>query len=169
MNQIFLFLINFSATEIFFYLKTIFIIISILISLAIIILLFKNGWIKDLFLIDFTEFLTNEPFGTKESFKEWTKIVNRLKSNKEPEYKLAIIEADALLDEVLKNMGYKGETMKERLKQLKSSDFLYADEIIDVHKIRNDVVYNPDYQLTLDEAERIINIYEKTFRKLELF
>ena len=169
MNQIFSFIVHPATSRAFFYFKIIFMALSASFLFATLVLLSKSSWLKRLILEDATEFITYRPFGAKKAFKKWIKIIKKLESNKESEYKLAVIEADNLLDDVLKNIGYKGETVKEKLEQLEPAILPNIDEVRQAHQIRNDIVYDPDYQLTLDRATKVLDIYEKAFRSLELF
>jgi len=162
--------IVFPKTEgIFLYLKIIFIIITLVFFGSIIFLLLKNTWLKRRFLEDLIEITTYRPFGVKKTFKQWTKISKRLETKKEAEYKLAIIEADSLLNDILEKMGYKGEMIGERLKQLDSTALPNVEELWQAHKTRNNVVYDPDYHLTFDQAKKTVAIYEKALRDLEMF
>ena len=166
MNNILSFII--SPTFIF-YLKIAFIVIGALFLLGIIFLLLKNSWLKRRFLEDWTEFFIYRPFGVKKTFKQWAKVLKRLETGKEADYKLAVIEADGLLNDILKKMGYKGETMAKILEQLDSTVLPDIEQIWEVHKIRNNVVHDPDYELNLEQARKILGIYEKSFRTLEMF
>lgn len=152
-----------------FYIKIIFIVIGALFLLAIIFLLLKNSWLKRRFLEDWTEFFIYRPFGVKKTFKQWAKVLKRLETGKEADYKLAVIEADGLLNDILKKMGYKGETMAKILEQLDATILPNIEQIWKVHKIRNNVVHDPDYELSLEDARKVLGIYEKTFRTLEMF
>ncbi len=136
---------------------------------SIIFLLLKNTWLKRRFLEDLIEITTYRPFGVKKTFKQWAKISKRLEAKKEAEYKLAIIEADSLLNDILEKMGYKGEMIGERLKQLDSTALPNVEELWQAHKTRNNVVHDPDYHLTFDQAKKTVAIYEKALRDLEMF
>ena len=151
------------------YIKIIFIIIGALFLLGIIALLLKNSWLKRRFLEDWTEFFIYRPFGVKKTFKQWAKVLKRLDTGKEADYKLAVIEADGLLNDILKKMEYKGETMAKILEQINATILPNIEEIWEVHKIRNNVVHDPDYELSLEQARKILEIYEKSFRTLEMF
>lgn len=166
MNNIFLFI---TSPTFLFYLKIIFIVIGALFLLAIIFLLLKNSWVKRRFLEDWTEFFIYRPFGVKKTFKQWAKVLKRLDTGKEADYKLAVIEADSLFNDILKKMGYKGETMAKILEQLDATILPNIEQIWKVHKIRNNVVHDPDYELSLEQAREVLGIYEKTFRTLEMF
>lgn len=151
------------------YLKIIFIILAFVFLAGIIALIFKASWLKYRFLESIVEFFIYRPFGLKKTFKEWAKISKRLEVGQEADYKLAVIEADGLLNDVLVKMGYGGETIVDRLKQIDSTILPNIDKALEVHKIRNNIVHDPDYQLTLAQATKILNIYEESLRHLEMF
>ena len=166
MNNLFSFI---TSPEFLLYSKIIFISIGIILLAAIFILLSKASWLKYRMLEDWTEFFVYRPFGVKKTFKQWAKILKRLETENETEYKLAVIEADSLLDEILKKMGIEGEVLGERLKQLKPGILPNFEEAWQAHKIRNNIVHDPDYRLDLAEAKKVVSIYEQTFRDLEMF
>ena len=43
--------------------------------------------------------------------KKWSKLLEKIKSNDERDLRLAIIEADSLVDEILKVMAHPGKDM----------------------------------------------------------
>jgi len=151
------------------YLKIIFIILALVFLAGIIILIFKASWLKYRFLESIVEFFIYRPFGLKKTFKQWAKISKRLEAGQEADYKLAVIEADGLLNDVLTKMGYGGETIVDRLKQIDSAILPNIDKALEVHKIRNNIVHDPDYQLTLIQANKILKVYEESLRHLEMF
>ena len=112
---------------------------------------------------------TKRPYGVKKMDKVWDVIMEKLKSGLESDYKLAVIEADGVLDEVLKKVGYKGENLEARLKQLSPVHYPDLDKMQEVHRIRNDIVRDPDYQLGLGEAKRALAVYKKILEELEVF
>ena len=85
----------------------------------------------------------------------------------ESEHKLAIIEAEGLLDDIFKKMGFLGEAIGDRLKQITPSQLENIEEIREAHKIRNNIVHDPDYRLSLEEAKKAFEIYEKALINLE--
>lgn len=158
---------SFEGKLLFF--KIIFILISLILAVLIIILFFKSSWSRYFLFEDLTEAFTARPYGAKKAFKEWLKIKNLLFSQRESDYKLALIEADNLLDEILTKMGYKGDNLIERLNQLDQSILPNLDEVFKAHKIRNNVVHDPDYKLTYEEVKTCLDIYQKSLQDLEAF
>ncbi len=166
MNNVFSFILS---PVLLFYIKTIFIVLGFTFLIWIVLLLLKNSWLKRRFLENWVEFFAYRPFGVKKTFKQWAKITKRLETGKEAECKLAVIEADSLLNDIFKEMGYSGETIEEILKQLDSTTLPNIKQIWEAHKIRNNVVHDPDYRFTLDEAKKTLGIFEKALRDLEMF
>lgn len=169
MNKLISFITSPEIAEILAISKIIFIILSLLFIVGIIFLLLKNSWLKFRFLEDFTEFFIYRPFGVKRTFKQWIKITKRLETGREADYKLALIEVDSLLDEILNKIGHKGESLGEKLKQLDSNALPNLEQVWQAHKVRNNVVHDPDYRLTLERAKNVMGIYEQALRDLEMF
>lgn len=152
-----------------FYLKIVFLIVSFILFLAIIFLLIITNWINKFALEDFTEALTYRPYGAKKTFKQWSRIKKRMETGKASDFKMAIVDADALLKEILEKMGYKGETMRQILESIDSKVLPNIASVWEAHEIRNNIVHNPDYDISLEKARKMMQVYEQSFRDLEMF
>lgn len=97
--------------------------------------------------------------------KRWAKIQGLIRSYNSNDWKQAIIEADIILDEMLKKMGYKGDSIGDRLKTVEPSDFTTLDSAWEAHKFRNRIAHSSDYTLSKDEAEEVIKLYEEVFKE----
>jgi hypothetical protein len=64
-----------------------------------------------------------EAEGESAKNEKWDQVQLHLNSKNPAEWRLAIIEADVILDELLKSSGYHGETVGDRLKAVEPSDF----------------------------------------------
>ena len=164
MNNVFSFILS---PVLLFYIKTLFIILGFTFLIWTILLLLKNSWLKRRFLENWVEFFAYRPFGVKKTFKQWAKITKRLETGKEAECKLAVIEADKILDDSLKRLDYHGEDMGERLKQVKSDQLANIDELWQAHKVRNRIAHEPDFRLTQAQARRAIEIYQRAMQDLK--
>lgn len=100
--------------------------------------------------------------------RRWNTIKQRLETGREPEFKLAILEADSLLEETLTKMGYKEETIEGNIKKVGSNVLSNIDTLITIRQIRSNIVSDPDYKINLDEAKKTISVYEKVFSELNL-
>jgi hypothetical protein len=104
----------------------------------------------------------------RRSARAWLQIKKRLKTGDEENLKTAIAEADKILDELLKISGHEGENMDERLKQLDAAKLSNINDILSTHKIRQRIEAEPEFHITKQEIELIINIYKKSFQELGL-
>ena len=97
----------------------------------------------------------------------WDEIQRHLSSTKEAEWKFAVIEADSLVDYILKSSGYPGDTMGERLKNIDKTQIVTLDGLWEAHKIRNRLAHDMNYFLRYGEAKRAVQLYEKTLKELQ--
>ncbi|MEE8131566.1 MAG: hypothetical protein V3T98_00755 [Candidatus Paceibacterota bacterium] len=98
--------------------------------------------------------------------RKWEKLLEKIKSGDERDLRLAIIEADGLVDEILIRHGHPGKDMGERLKSIHPSEIENLDDLWEAHKIRNRIAHETEFHLTPAEAKRIISIYHKTLKDL---
>jgi hypothetical protein len=101
--------------------------------------------------------------------KRWQKIVQLSQSQNSSDWRLGIIEADIILDELLGKLQLPGNTMGDKLKAVEQSDFLSIDAAWEAHKARNNIAHQGnDFLMNQREAARIISLYESVFREFEM-
>lgn len=96
--------------------------------------------------------------------QRWQRI-RHLESQGESGWQLAIMEADKLLDQALRQSGYGGETMGERLKSAQRT-FRSADNIWKAHKLRNRLAHEQDVQLNSLFVGQALHNFEVGLRDL---
>ena len=104
----------------------------------------------------------------KEIQRRWGEIEELLDKKNEMSYKLAVLEADKLLDHALKYMNFGGSSLGERLK-LASYKFPKLRQIWPAHKIRNRLVHEASFQLGYKEARRMVKVFREGLRELGVF
>jgi hypothetical protein len=87
----------------------------------------------------------------------WGKILERLESENVSEYKVAVIEADNLIDDLIKRMGYKGENMSERMMAIPAGHIDNLDKIKEAHEVRNRIIHEENFTLSKEEAKKILD------------
>jgi len=140
--------------------KLIFIFCSIAFLSMIIYLMMDSTWLKYKFLEDVSEFFSWKAYGQREMQKKWEKVKKRTETGTEADYKLAIIDADDFLTEVLDERGYEGKDFDESLLRAGRLVAAIVKDVSQAHEVRNSIVYNPDFQISVDQAKKILDIYE---------
>lgn len=101
-----------------------------------------------------------------ELLPQWEHVIQRIDSLQDAEWKVAIIDADKIVDGALRRAGYEGESMGDRLMKMTQGDLASLDDLWMAHKIRNKLVHEPGYQITYQEARRTVKIFEKVLGEL---
>src|SRR3989344_2965602 len=100
--------------------------------------------------------------GEEKRNTDWERIVEEVQSENPNDWKQAIIDADVLLERMVDIMGYRGENLGEKLKQIEASDFTALNQAWEAHKVRNTIAHaGSDFILTQREARRVIDLYRQ--------
>lgn len=147
--------------------RFLFIVISIIFALALIFLLTRNRYVENRVVNDWKEFLKERPYQKVKMIKDWERIIKQVKEGDESDKKLAIIEADDIVNDMLEKMGYKDEKLEDKLSKVDKDIIPNVEDLKKAHKKRRDIVYDPGYTLSDEETDEVIAIYEKTFKDLQ--
>ncbi len=102
----------------------------------------------------------------RQTNERWLKVEKHIASQNPTDWRLAILEADIILDEMLQKMGYKGAGIGEMLKTVEKSDFLTLDAAWEAHKVRNSIAHQgSDFVMSHPEAKRVISLYKQVFEE----
>ena len=99
--------------------------------------------------------------------RRWEKVMFRLRSGKDSQYKAAVLEADEIVNEILSQIGYRGENMGERLSNISLDQLETIEELKQAHEVRNDIVRKSDFALDQQKAAETVGVYQKTLETLE--
>ncbi|MEI7690132.1 MAG: hypothetical protein WCI63_00680 [bacterium] len=99
---------------------------------------------------------------------KWIEIEQTFNLSGPSHFKTSIMEADKLVDYVLKGKKVRGTTFGERLKNAKSefSNFSDYNNLWFAHKVRNNIVHESTHDLSSSEVKRAIEYYKKALREL---
>ena len=96
----------------------------------------------------------------------WSRIETHFYKGTENDMKVAILEADKILNDALRGAGIPGIQLGDRLKRAKAAQIPNLDDLWQAHKLRNQIAHEPDFKLKRDLAERALGIYEVALRNL---
>ena len=96
----------------------------------------------------------------------WEEIKRHVESFSVAEWKLAVIEADKLVDDALKSSGFQGETMGERMTLISRDQIPEINNLWEAHKLRNMMVHDANYEARHNDAIAAVEVFERVLREL---
>lgn len=135
---------------------------------AIIILVYSTLRMRQLKHVEHHLYSTIESSAleTQVDHKRFAHVMSLIESPNESDWRQSIIEADIMLDDLLKQLRYEGDSVGERLKKADRSNFKTLDNAWAAHKVRNDIAHQGSaFKLSNHLAYRTIKQYESVFRE----
>lgn len=110
----------------------------------------------------------HEKIVEKQAIAQWQVILDHVNSENPAEWKLAILEADNILNEVLEDQGYLGSTVADKLKTMSSTRISSYDEVWNAHRLRNQIAHGGaiDMDLTQKMARNAVSQFGNAFKEL---
>ncbi len=100
---------------------------------------------------------------------KWDMIEAYARSGNQAELRLAIIEADIMLFDILKQSGFIGTTVGDMLKNTNKSQLATLDYAWKAHRVRNELAHQgSNFVLGRTDAEAALDGYKKVFTELNL-
>lgn len=101
--------------------------------------------------------------------QRWEEVLRLIESNNETDWRMAILEADAMLEDMTISMNLPGETLGERLKSVGPGDWLTLQQAWEAHKVRNHIAHQGSkYTLTHKKALETIKMFEEVFHEFKI-
>ncbi|MDE1924810.1 MAG: hypothetical protein KGH79_01360 [Patescibacteria group bacterium] len=98
----------------------------------------------------------------------WEHVLGLAGSSLESDWRRAIIEADIMLDNLLTERGYRGESLGDKLKNANPLQFTTLDLAWKAHKVRNDIAHRgATLSLTSRDARATIDMYRRVFEEFD--
>ncbi len=94
---------------------------------------------------------------------QWQSVLRLATSTNPSDWKLAIIEADVILDMMTYMQGFPGATLGERLQNADPGSFKALKYAREAHGLRNRIAHQGDLELTPRDVNQTIRMYEAAF------
>lgn len=98
----------------------------------------------------------------------WGKIKEKAERESVEGLRVAIIEADAFVDYILKELGVPGEHFSDRLNNVNPDNIRSIDNLWRAHRVRNSLVHTPGYTVDLKDAKNLFRYYEEFLREIRI-
>jgi hypothetical protein len=152
-----------------FALKIFLILFNLGVILFILYVWLTTVYMKRIFWWDLKEFLTMRAYHIRRIDKDWRKIKRRLLSKQEAEFKLAVIEADLLVNDTFGRMGFIGLTLMEKLKTLMAGQLSDLDGVKEADQLYQTLIDDPNFSLSYEMAKKTILTFEQGLKDMSAF
>jgi hypothetical protein len=99
---------------------------------------------------------------------KWQRILSHASSDSPTDWRVAIIEADIMLDELLDSLGYVGQSISDKLKTANPQAFRSVEDAWSAHKVRNAIAHRgSDFVLTKRATQETIAQYQRVFEEFK--
>jgi len=113
--------------------------------------------------------LLKEKERERDANPRWHYILTLTESPNDSDWRVAVIEADSMMEEVLKEKGLSGETVSELLEGAKESGYTHIQDAWDAHSVRNEIAHQgSDFPLSQIEGRRVIKMFQNFFEELRV-
>lgn len=107
------------------------------------------------------------PDTPKEEVRDSWELIRELANSQNPsDWNSAVLRADALLNDVLADLGYEGETFADRLKIADPMILKSIDRVWSAHRLRNMIAHEPLEQHSRETILEALRSYEQALREL---
>ncbi|MDP1883968.1 MAG: hypothetical protein Q8L10_01225 [Candidatus Moranbacteria bacterium] len=162
-------IIRFYHSGLFLVLKILLGIYTLVLFIDIVLLLVQRGIrgnMREMFTgMDVPVEITSKKKKMKE---KWGKIRRRLDSPNETEYKVAIIEADEIIDALVAGLGYAGKNFSERLDNIPDTQIANIEGMRQAHEVRNRIIHDDKFTLSREDADIALGQYEELLRHFQV-
>jgi len=146
-------------------LQVISVILTIAFLAATIYISIKTGWMQT--RIDrIDDVILKSDVSKKRMEKSWEDVERHFFSGDDNGLKIAVIKADTLLDEALREAGIFGKDLGGRLKRITPAELPGLENVWEAHKLRNRIAHETNFVLKRDLAERALTVYEEALTHL---
>ncbi len=108
----------------------------------------------------------DNPYLNRDKYQaRWLEIENGLNREASSTYHMAVLNADKLLDQAMRDCRIKGETMGDRLKSA-NSRWKNANNVWSAHKVRNQLAHEADAKISYDTAMHALAAFKQALKDL---
>lgn len=99
---------------------------------------------------------------------KWQSVLANASSDSPTDWRVAIIEADSILEDLLDSLGYIGSSIGDKLKTANPEAFRSIEDAWNAHKVRNAIAHRgSDFVLTKRATSETIAQYQRVFEEFK--
>jgi len=141
------------------------VIVSAALITGTILIIIKTGWFS-LHVSHIRDIVLKSDIPRKHAGDAWAEAQKHFFAGDPNDLKMAVMEADTILNDALRYAGIHGVNLGDRLKNIKRGQIPNIEDIWAAHKLRNEIAHGMNITLKRDMAERALEAYEVALKNL---
>jgi len=133
-----------------------------------VVIIIKTGWFA-LRVDRIRDVILKTDMPKKRAVSAWAAVQKHFFAGNANDLKVAIMEADNILNDALRYAGIRGINLGDRLKHVKQSQIPNLEDVWEAHKVRNEIAHETSFPLKRDTAERALEAYRIALKNLGVF
>lgn len=102
----------------------------------------------------------------KEVGNEWQEVMKLADSQNSSDWSMAVLRADALLDDTLEYLKYEGKNLAERMDRVDPTMVPSLERVFSAHRLRNVIAHDPTVQYSKETIIQALGSYEAVLKEL---
>lgn len=99
--------------------------------------------------------------------ERWEEAQQWMEGNNPDEWNAAVLETARMLNEILGIVGYKGETLGEKLETMLPNQLENLEQAKEANKVKNKIVNNPNFKLSKEEVKQTVEVFADSLKYFE--
>ncbi len=140
----------------------------LILLVGIVILIIKNSYFEETSDHYFFDSKGKAGLGEERAIRHWKGVVKKYHSGSIEHIKLALGEADDILDEILKARAFPGQGIDERLGYISEEQIPGINELIKAHTLAKSLREDPAMETTKELLSEALHSYQATLEELKI-
>lgn len=99
--------------------------------------------------------------------KRWKEVAEMIKRGNPNDYKSAVVEAGEMVYEILKKIGYPGETLTEQLDKMVGYQISNLEKVRKATALRDAILADANYEISEEEAKEAVIEFGEVLKEME--
>ncbi len=100
------------------------------------------------------------------SNRQWKKIDNLLREPYQSSWKLAVLQAEGIVERTLKQIGFRGENFAQQITELEKRGYRNLNILSDLYQKKEKIISDNNFTISLEQAREMVNIYRAFWKEV---
>jgi len=100
------------------------------------------------------------------SNKQWKKTESLLEEPYQASWKLAVLQAEGIVERTLKQIGFQGNNFSQQIQELQKQGYRHLDILSELHQKKEKILKDKNFSLSLAQAKETVAVYKAFWKEV---